>query len=147
MQSDHAKRFSFSCDLRAWLANNADQAVESAMEALFDSCLTMMIGQAPIAAGWSVQRQVGVPLPDQREGRADFRLSCWDVSVLIEIDGRPWHERSEDQGERDRRRDRLLHEQGNIVLRFMGSEVHRNPFQCASEALRVCRELANKAGA
>lgn len=137
-------RFQFTDPLRSWLANNADQACESPMEALFDSCLHLLMGaDATMRQGWSVQHQSPIATPSGG-GRADFRLTCWDVSIYIEIDGRPFHERSEDQGERDRQRDRLLIRDGHTVIRFMGSEVHRNPFACASEAIKTCRDLADR---
>jgi very-short-patch-repair endonuclease len=49
--------------------------------------------------------------------------------VVVECDGFDFHERTKEQAECDRRRDRELQAAGYPVLRFTGSELHRDPFE------------------
>lgn len=69
--------------------------------------------------------------PVGREGIVDVRR------VVIEADGHDFHERTRDQAARDRRMDRELQARGWTVLRFTGSEIHREPERCAWEAWRA----------
>jgi very-short-patch-repair endonuclease len=71
--------------------------------------------------------------------RADFvayafgnRLS----SVIVECDGHDFHERTKEQAERDRSRDRALQGMGFPVFRFTGSEIYRNAFACAGDVFK-----------
>jgi very-short-patch-repair endonuclease len=69
--------------------------------------------------------------------RADFRLFGRGSSVVVECDGHAFHERTKEQAARDKKRDRYMTEAGHKVLRFTGSEVYANPFECARQALRL----------
>jgi hypothetical protein len=60
----------------------------------------------------------------------------WGVRLAIECDGHDFHERTKEQAERDRVRDRALTESGWVCLRYTGSEIHRNPAKCANDAWR-----------
>jgi DNA helicase-2/ATP-dependent DNA helicase PcrA len=62
--------------------------------------------------------------------RADFALT--DVRLVVECDGRPWHD-----PERDRRRDEALRRKGWEVLHFTGSEITRDAAGCAGKILRA----------
>jgi DNA helicase-2/ATP-dependent DNA helicase PcrA len=64
--------------------------------------------------------------------RADFALT--DVRLVVECDGRPWHD-----PERDRRRDEALRRVGWEVIHFTGSEITRDAAACAAQ---VQREVA-----
>jgi hypothetical protein len=57
------------------------------------------------------------------------------VKVGFEIDGHATHSSPTDIA-RDRQRQRLLEESGWRIVRFGGSEVHRDARRCATEALR-----------
>lgn len=65
--------------------------------------------------------------------RGDHRL------LAVECDGHDFHERTKEQAARDRARDRALLGAGIPVVRFTGSEIHRDPQGCADE---VCDQLA-----
>ena len=52
---------------------------------------------------------------------------------VIEIDGHYWHERTPEQAEYDRRRERLFIKKGWTVLRYAAREVFRNPDRCVDE--------------
>jgi very-short-patch-repair endonuclease len=69
-----------------------------------------------------------------------FRLDLALVRsrIAIELDGYQWH--GDRRGfERDRQRDRLLMNEGWIVIRFSGSEVLRDPALCVKQAAQLAR--------
>ena len=66
--------------------------------------------------------------------RADFAFT--DVRLVVECDGRPWHD-----PDRDRRRDAVLRRKGWEPLHFTGSEINRDAAACAA---RVAREIASR---
>lgn len=70
----------------------------------------------------------------------DMFVTCFSVddsakksSVVIECDGHEFHEKTKEQVERDKRRERAIVSQGFQLLRFAGSEIYRNPDVCAKE--------------
>jgi very-short-patch-repair endonuclease len=70
--------------------------------------------------------------------RADFlvivrREDRPPVFIVIECDGRAFHDATAKQADRDRARDRWMVARGIVVLRFSGSEVWRDPIKCADE--------------
>lgn len=73
--------------------------------------------------------------------RVDFGFvaDCFDVNepirLAVEIDGHEFHEKTKWQAARDRKRDRELVNEGIYVMRFTGSEIYRDPDQCAYEVL------------
>jgi very-short-patch-repair endonuclease len=54
-------------------------------------------------------------------------------AIVVECDGHDFHERTKEQAERDRSRDRRLQEAGYVVFRFTGREIYRDPFKCAEQ--------------
>jgi very-short-patch-repair endonuclease len=83
--------------------------------------------------------------------RVDFLLRRWnsaesaarnpspsaDAALIVECDGHEWHERTKQQAARDRKRDRMLQSQGYRVFRYTGSEIWRDVFLAAEEAVSV----------
>lgn len=74
--------------------------------------------------------------------RADFFLTGYHEnspvrSVVVEVDGHEFHERTKEQARHDRSRDRAVQRRGHKVLRFTGSEVYADPFRCAQEAIEA----------
>lgn len=72
--------------------------------------------------------------------RIDFLMTTRDLegnigSLAVECDGHDFHERTKEQAAHDRSRDRAILLAGLRVIRFTGSEIHRDLFQCAEEAL------------
>lgn len=69
--------------------------------------------------------------------RVDFMvstsLSDTAPAVVVECDGHDFHERTKEQAERDRSRDREMQAKGYYVFRFTGSEIYRDAFKCARE--------------
>jgi very-short-patch-repair endonuclease len=52
---------------------------------------------------------------------------------IVEVDGHDFHERTKEQAARDKKRDRWFQSEGYSVLRFTGSEVFRDPIDCARQ--------------
>lgn len=73
---------------------------------------------------------------DRMRIRLDFAMafSDWAYRVAVELDGHEFHERTREQAERDKHRDRTLVSNGWRVIRFTGSEVVRNVSKCVVEA-------------
>lgn len=58
------------------------------------------------------------------------------VELIVEIDGHDYHERTKDQAQRDKSRDRLLTQAGYKIFRFTGSEVHRDISKVHAELIK-----------
>lgn len=56
--------------------------------------------------------------------------------VIVECDGHDYHDRTKEQAQRDKERDRFLQGEGFAVLRFTGSELWRDAMKCAKQAER-----------
>lgn len=71
------------------------------------------------------------------EFRVDFlivaKLAGIVRRIVIECDGHDFHERTKEQAERDRSRDRWFVSNGMTVLRFTGREIWRDPIACTKE--------------
>jgi very-short-patch-repair endonuclease len=55
--------------------------------------------------------------------------------LIVECDGHEFHEKTKEQVRRDRARDRTLQSLGMPVFRYPGSELYKDVFKCAAEAL------------
>ncbi len=71
----------------------------------------------------------------------DFAIEGPGVKVAVECDGHDYHERTKDQAAHDKSRDRWLTENGWRVLRFTGSEIHKDACRCAKEAVRIAETI------
>jgi len=74
--------------------------------------------------------------------RCDFALTVQHpygtrTKIVIECDGHDYHERTKEQARRDRSRDRLMTADGWRVLRFTGSEIHRDADACVEEIASI----------
>lgn len=63
--------------------------------------------------------------------RLDFALFVGERRFDVECDGHDYHERTPAQASHDRRRDRALQRAGWMVLRYPGTDVHRDAAGCA----------------
>jgi hypothetical protein len=61
--------------------------------------------------------------------------------VIIEVDGHEFHEKTKEQAEHDRRRDRFMTSTNARLFRFTGSEVFRDADACALEVFEHVIEL------
>ena len=105
---------------------------ESPIEALF------LVAIAPLM----VRDSSYTVTPQAKLGnyRVDFLITFTAVpgisrSVVVECDGHDYHERTKEQAERDKRRDRAIAAQGLPVFRFTGRELHRDPEACVDEVV------------
>ncbi len=60
--------------------------------------------------------------------------------LVVECDGHEFHERTKEQAQKDRSRDRTLQSVGLTIFRFTGVELFANPATCAVECLTHLRE-------
>lgn len=83
--------------------------------------------------------------------RVDFLISAWTEgrvwrpgggttegdarwrNLVVECDGHDFHERTKEQAAKDRSRDRTLSQMGYDVFRFTGSELWKDPWDCADQ--------------
>lgn len=82
------------------------------------------------------------------EYRVDFALfnrAERSVKIAIECDGHDFHERTKEQAQRDKSRDRAIQMRGFKVLRFTGSEIYRKPMDCAREVYDAVFTAVNDA--
>lgn len=77
---------------------------------------------------------IKVPLPILRELYGRLPL------YAIEIDGFKWHDKTRQQAEDDRKRERIIQEHGYTVVRFAAREVLRDPESCT----KVMHDRARK---
>jgi very-short-patch-repair endonuclease len=64
-------------------------------------------------------------------------LRIFRKQLVIECDGASFHDRLPEQGVRDRKRDRALVALGLQVVRFSGSEIWKDSFECATQVLEL----------
>lgn len=62
-------------------------------------------------------------------------------SVVVECDGHDFHEKTKEQAAHDKKRDRELVLLGYTTLRFTGSEIHRDPWECATTVANVLESI------
>lgn len=78
--------------------------------------------------------------------RVDFLVAALDVHkstpdkrvwrrLVVECDGHDFHERTKEQAAKDRSRDRYLSMKGFDIFRFTGSELWKDPWDCAEQVL------------
>jgi very-short-patch-repair endonuclease len=87
--------------------------------------------------------QVPVTFGDKRY-RLDFAIRDreFDWKIAIECDGHNFHERTPEQAQRDRERDRLLQIDGWTVLRFTGTEINRDLEKCTDQVWAAILSLS-----
>lgn len=72
--------------------------------------------------------------------RVDFLLASAQRSVVVECDGRDFHDRTNSQITADKSRDRELVAAGYPVMRFSGAEIWRNANACVDQVLAFLTE-------
>jgi|SRR5690625_263154 len=94
---------------------------------------------------WTPQKEITLFEGTNREVnyRIDFMFQYYNhetgvnYSFAIECDGHDFHDRTKEQASRDREKDRNLMLNGIPVIRFTGSDIYKNPYRCATEAIRI----------
>jgi len=69
--------------------------------------------------------------------RLDFAIVSNAGKIAVECDGHEYHERTREQAMHDRSRDRKCQLAGWKVLRFTGSEIHRDVRVCVKQVLQM----------
>lgn len=68
--------------------------------------------------------------------RADFALLFQDgARIVVECDGHNFHEKTKQQAQHDKARDRFIQDKGWKVYRFTGGEIFRSPLTCAESVI------------
>lgn len=100
----------------------------------------------------SSYRAAVVPQVAVSKYRADFLIGTCRLNdhgdrwvyderwLAVECDGHAFHEKTADQAERDKRRDRDFLAEGLHVARFTGREIRRDPLACARSAWSLLRQ-------
>ncbi len=109
------------------------------MKSKLERIMEPRLADAAATLGWTIDRQVRVGAYV-----LDFLVSA-PSALCVEIDGAEWHERTEEQGLKDRRRDRwLLSTQGIPTIRFLGKEIISNPQACVTEIVQCVARMARR---
>lgn len=80
--------------------------------------------------------------------RVDFLIQTTNfedkpISIVVEVDGHEFHEKTKEQARRDKERDRFLTASGYVVMRFTGSEVYKNAGECAQQIGAYIEKIQN----
>jgi hypothetical protein len=86
-----------------------------------------------------------LPIPFDLNGQMEVDFLCADARVVIEVDGRQ-HLETLDAYRRDRRKDRLLQENGYFVLRFLTEDIQKNLDEVLDTLLRTLASRATDTG-
>lgn len=63
-------------------------------------------------------------------------LAIPEKKVAIELDGHEFH-KTRQQRTQDAKRERYLQKQGWQIIRFTGTEIHKDVFECIDEAIQI----------
>lgn len=149
-----------------WLEGNIDHYAakigvkcESPIElGMLRAFLAMRLGDRRIKidgleAGAVLTEWEATVYPQHKAGdyRLDFAIevTVGDKSVWlgVECDGHDFHERTKEQAARDKLRDRTLTSAGYRMLRFTGSEIHRDNMGCVLQVHKLIIQLAGELAA
>jgi len=143
------------CNYRSWLAQKYSGMIDcqSPIEALLGGAMeTMIFDYQHSLSDRTVYFSVGSQ-DSFSSYRADLTVNVhslktqrkFDTLIVVECDGHAFHEKTKQQAAHDKKRDRWFAAHGYRLLRFTGSEIHKDPFCCAHEIIEVL-ELCNEAG-
>lgn len=154
-KDDIAKRVASSMRKRMdamvgyWISDIVDitNACESPIEVAFAAALMaadqidhrylrldLHLERAEDEGKWREDLCLLMPQYQWAQYRIDFaiRLPKFRFKYLfIECDGHDFHERTKEQAARDRNKDRDIQQAGIPILRFTGSEIHKDAAACA----------------
>lgn len=127
--------------IRDWLVARclADNSkCESPIESLFFAAHALLRPTLPNHSAVHFAQQVKIG-----QYRADFVFTVEDPAgkscrLVVEIDGHDFHERTKEQAQRDKARDRYMTGEGIQVMRYTGSEIWANPFAAIEEIYTRC---------
>lgn len=119
--------------------------------ALIDLECPRRLGKILIVASQDEEEQavklaplVLIPQYEWNNYRIDFVIRQEDgytpKYIFIECDGHDFHEKTKEQAERDKSRDRNINCAGVLLLRFTGSEIYRDPTLCVKQIIQQLGE-------
>lgn len=137
-----------------------ERVTDSPIEAMMLWALWYVCDRNSERFGLSPGNEVPEAIPDGssiyviRQGRigqyrADFAILFQDgVRIVIECDGHNFHEKTKQQAQHDKSRDRFIQDKGWKVYRFTGGEIFRSPLACAESVINsLYRTSHDKLGA
>lgn len=135
-----------SSPLKAAYEACLDSVIESATVGLdFDMCYSPAMTPIEEIAWFTLRRMLAdgriKSFQSQKQigrYRVDFLIEDEKgKTIVVECDGHDFHERTKDQAQCDKKRDRELQSEGYKVYRFTGSEIFRTSGVCIAEAFHV----------
>jgi hypothetical protein len=75
--------------------------------------------------------------------KVDFEIPVWNTNTkegkcfVVECDGHDFHEKTKEQVQKDKERERDLIKIGRIVIRYSGSEIYKDADECAREVCDI----------
>jgi len=105
-----------------------------------------------------IEEMLGVRFTPQKQCDTDRGMFVLDFLIAfdgpnaetfrlgIELDGHDFHEKSKEQVESDKVRERAIVRAGIVVFRFSGSEVYRNAGKCVQEVAEYIRSRKEGTG-
>lgn len=123
-----------------------------ATESPIEDAFLLALCEGAAAAGYRIQKtpsanDVIAVRPQRHVGRyrvdfvVSFRFFGGEVNIVVECDGHAFHERTQFQAARDKRRDRSLTSLGYRIMRFTGSELNRDARGCAGEVMDMIMDF------
>ena len=79
-------------------------------------------------------------VPKGRDGKEIPSSEVLITHLVVECNGHDYHEKTKEQARKDKERDRNLQMCGYQVFRFAGSEIWRDPFDCAEQVFKFLQK-------
>ncbi|GAA0616647.1 endonuclease domain-containing protein [Paenochrobactrum glaciei] len=84
-----------------------------------------------------------IPQLDIGNYKADFAIAYNQGSrIIVECDGHDFHEKTKQQAQHDKQRDRFVQDKGWKIYRFTGSEIYKSPLTCANGVIESLRRAS-----
>lgn len=84
---------------------------------------------------WRLKLKIQFPIGKYKADFLVYSESGKGDKIVIECDGHDFHEKTKEQAQRDKKRDRDMQIAGYKVYRFTGSEIYRTRGQCVVDCL------------
>lgn len=132
--------FEFACD---YASERYSDSVESEIELVVLTCLLVFgnlvrmnvyVGEEDPTRPQDIRV---IPQYEWQNYRIDFCIRIANgEQIFVECDGHDFHERTKEQAERDRSKDRAIQAAGIPILRFTGREIWRDGSQVVVEIIK-----------
>ena len=134
-------------DWREELRKEVEDVTQSPIEAMLLSCILILWGLERIDNNGSTPFLAEKIVPQYLEGNFKIDIAIIVdkyIKLAIECDGHEFHEKTKEQAAHDKSRKRYLTSKGWAVIEFTGSEIHKNPFDCARQVRDLTFDLHYK---